>query len=210
MFSQYFWGKVTENADPDGLNRVRVTKLAEEDSVTDWIPVLTSFVGNDAGLSLLPDIDDQVLVVSLDSSNIQKVVLGSIWSDEVAPPESGENADADLNQDGKNSLKFYKSRAGNMIIFDDTENKEKIQLISSDGDSRLELSVADELLTLSTKTDLSISAKGVITIQAEEIAITSEKQFNVETEDYQISSSKAMNIEADKDVGMKGSELSLN
>jgi hypothetical protein len=45
MFPHFFWGKVTDNVDPDGLNRVRVSKLAEEESVTDWVSVITPHGG---------------------------------------------------------------------------------------------------------------------------------------------------------------------
>jgi uncharacterized protein involved in type VI secretion and phage assembly len=210
MFPHFFWGKVTDNVDPDGLNRVRVSRIAEEESVTDWVPVVTSYAGNDAGLSLLPDVDDQVLVVSLDDSDVRKAVIGGIWSNKAAPPQTGENADADLNQDGKNSLKFIKSRAANMVIFDDSEGAEKIQIISSDRKSRLELSVADELFSLNTEHDLTVGAKGAISFQAEEFSLTTKKQFNIETDEYQISAKKAMNITADKDMGIKGSEIALN
>jgi phage baseplate assembly protein gpV len=210
MFLYYFLGKVTDNADPDGLNRVRVAELAEEENVTDWIPVLTIYGGNDIGLSLIPDIDDQVLVVPLDSCNSRKAVLGGIWSNEATPPESGENANADFNQDGKNSLKFIKSRAGTMFIFDDTEGDEKIQLISSDSKTRLEWGIGDELFALTSEQDITIGAKGAISIQAEEIAIASKKQFNIETDEYQISAKKAMDISADQDIAIKGSGLSMN
>jgi uncharacterized protein involved in type VI secretion and phage assembly len=210
MFSRFFLGKVTDNHDPDGLNRVRVSKKAEEDGVTDWVPVVTPYGGEDTGLSLLPDVDDQVFVISLDNSNVRKAIVGTIWSNIAVPPETGENSDADLNQDGKNSLRFLKSRSGSQLIFDDSEGAEKIQLISSDSKSRLEFSVADELVSLNTEHDLAIGAKGAISIHAEEFSLTAKKQFNVETEEYQISAKKAMNITADKDMAIKGSGLSLN
>ena len=38
----------------------------------------------------------------------------------------------------KNSLNFFKSQSGNMLIFDDTDGKEKIQLIASGGSTRIE------------------------------------------------------------------------
>jgi hypothetical protein len=155
-------------------------------------------------------VGDQVFVVSLDNSDVRKAVIGASWSNEAASPETGENSDADLNQDGKNSLRFIKSRAGSMFIFDDSEGAEKIQLISSDNKSRFELNVADELVSLNTEHDLAMGAKGAISIQAEEFSLTAKKQFNIEVDEYQISAKKAMNITADKDMGIKGSGLALN
>jgi uncharacterized protein involved in type VI secretion and phage assembly len=210
MGPHFFWGKVTDNADPDKLNRVRVAIKEEEESVTEWIPVLTPYVGVDAGLSFLPEIDDQVLVVSLDAADNRKAVIGTVWSNEIAPPETGENSAADLNGNGENSLRFFKSRAGHQLIFDDTDGAEKIQLITSDNKSRLEFSVKDESTFLTTENDLTIGSKGSISIQAEEIEITSKKQLNIKADEYQVDAKKGLDMTTDKDMTIKGSGISLN
>jgi len=210
MFPNFYWAKVTDNADPDKLHRVRVAKKGEDESVADWIPVLTPYGSSDAGLSFLPDVDDQVLVISMGVMDGQKAVLGSIWSNEVSPPETGENSDADFNDDGENSLKFFKSRAGSMLIFDDTKGSEKMQLISSGKKSRLEFSEADELVSLSTDKDLNIGAKSAVLIKAEEVSITSKKEMNITVEEYQLNAKKGLDINCDKDIGIKGSGISLN
>jgi phage baseplate assembly protein gpV len=210
MVPNCYWATVTDNADPDGLFRVKVVKEGEEESVADWIPVLTPYGSSDTGMNFLPDVDDQVLVVALGTVDVRKAVIGSIWSDDVAPPQTGENTSADLNGDGENSLRFFRSRAGNQLIFDDTEDAEKIQLISADGESRFEMSVPDELVSLDTGKDIIIGAKGAITIQAEEIDISSEKQFNISADEYQVDAKKGMDIETDKDMTIKGSGISLN
>jgi uncharacterized protein involved in type VI secretion and phage assembly len=210
MFPSFYWAKVTDNADPDGLHRVKVIKEGEDESVADWISVLTPYGSGDTGLSFLPDIDDQVLVASLGIVDVRKVVIGSVWSNEAPPPKTEENTSADLNGDGENSLRFFRSRSGNRLIFDDTEGAEKIQLISADGESRLELSAADELISLTSSKDITIGAKGAITIKAEEIDISSEKQFNISTDEYQINGKNGLDINTDKDMTLKGSGISLN
>jgi uncharacterized protein involved in type VI secretion and phage assembly len=210
LFTQFFYGKVSDNKDPDSLNRVRVTILGETESVSDWIPVVTPFAGLDSGMSVLPEIDDMVLIAAIDGENNKKAVIGSVWFSGGEPPVTGENSDADLNQNGKNSLKFIKSRSGNMIIFDDTEGDEKIQIISSDGKSRFEFLNADEMINLETENDITISAKGIVSIQAEEIEIISEKQINVSGEEIQVSAKKAMDIVSDKEMTIKGSGIALN
>jgi len=210
MFSHFYWARVTDNVDPDGLQRVKVAKNGEDDGISGWVPVLTPYGGNDVGLSFLPDVDDQVLVVSLGEGSIRNAVIGSAWTNEVSPPKTGENSSADLNSDGENSLKFFKSKSGNQIIFDDTEGAEKIQFISTGGKSRFEFNVAEELLSISTEHDLSIGAKGAISIQAEEISINSKKQTDISTDEYQVDAKKGLNINTDKDLTIKGSGVSLN
>jgi uncharacterized protein (DUF2345 family) len=66
------------------------------------------------------------------------------------------------------------------------------------------------LFTLDTEKDLSISAKGAVTIQAEEIGVESEKQVNVSAEENQISAKKELDINSDKDLSIKGSGIALN
>lgn len=210
MNKKVFLAKVSDNQDPDNLHRVKITFTNEDVVVSDWIPVLSYSAGNDNGIYSLPDVDEQVLVAALDNDSKAFCVIGSIWSNEVKPPESGENSDADLNQDGKNSLHFLKSRAGNMIILDDTDSKEKIQLISADGKSRFEFSAEDELINLETENDIQITAKKNLMINAEEIEIKSSKQMNITTDEFQTKVSKELQINADKDITIKGSGIALN
>ncbi len=210
MNKNIFLAKISDNQDPDNLHRVKVTFTNEKEVVSNWIPVLTASAGDQNGFYSLPEVDEEVLVTCLDNDSKNLIVLGSIWSNEVKPPESEENGDADLNQDGKNSLHFLKSRAGNLIILDDTESKEKIQLISADKKSRFEFSAEDELINLETENDIQISAKKNLSINAEEIEIKSSKQMNIEADEFQTKSSKDLSIEADKDITLKGSGIALN
>jgi len=210
MDPRFFWGKIVDNIDPDGLNRVKITKEEEDESITEWIPVLTYYGGDDMGLSILPEVDDQVLVATLDDESGLKVVIGSVWSNDSLPPETKENTDADLNKDGENSLRFFKSRAGNQLIFDDTDGEEKIQLIAADGKTRIEFCVDEEMLSLITEHDMAIKSCGVLSIQAEEIEISSEKEVNINTEDYQQKAEKSSKMTADGDFDIKGSGVALN
>lgn len=210
MISQFVLGSVSDNQDPDKLHRVRVSIRKGKEENSEWLPVVTSYAGEDAGLYFLPDIDDQVLVISLDEENKQKAVLGSIWDNNTPPPETGENTDADLNQDGKNALCFFKSRSGAMIIFDDTNESEKIQLISSDPETRLEFSAADELTVFSSGKDLALQAKKTLTFDAEKIEIKASKKLSYKSEGLQLKASKKLKMNADKQVSVKGSAIKLN
>lgn len=210
MNKKVFIAKVSDNQDPDNLHRVKITFTNENEVVTDWAQVLSYNAGDDNGIYSLPDVDEQVVVISLDERNSRYCVLGSIWSSEVKPPKTEENSDADLNQDGKNSLHFIKTKAGNMLIFDDTESKEKIQIITAEGKSKIEFSNEDELINIETETDLQLTAKKAISINAEEIEITSKKQFNISADEFQTKISKELSINADKDITLKGSGIALN
>lgn len=210
MLPLFFLGKVSDNKDPDSLNRIRVSKMGEEEFVTDWIPIMSPYTGDDVGMSLLPDIDNQVIVLSSDTNNSKMIALGSLWSNDVSPPVTEENSDADLNKDGENNLIFLKSRSGSLLIMDDTEAKEKVQILSSDKKSRLEFLNEEELISLMTENDLTLAAKVAVSIQAEEIDLSSEKEMNISGEECQVEAKKVADIKADKDISIKGSGIALN
>lgn len=206
------FGIVTDNADPDGLGRVKV-KIAffGEDIETNWIPVMTLYGSPECGAFFLPEIDDQVIVVFLNDNPEQGVVLGSVWSEAALPPETGENTGSDLNQDDENNLKFIKSRSGHQIILDDKDGEEKIQILASDGTTRFEFLAKDEKINIETDKDLRISAGGKLSIEAEEGEFTFDKGLKIEA-DKITEESKSQNIEsiASQSMQVEGSSVKLN
>lgn len=211
MFGSYFFiAKVSDNKDPDNLNRIKITFRNEVDVVSAWIPYLTSLAGDGVGFSSLPDVEQQVLVAALDMNRRNMVALGSFWSESFTPPETGENSDADFNSNGKNSLNFLKSKSENMIIFDDTEGKEKLQIIQKKTNNRLEFIAEEKKISLTTDETIEITAKKELNISAEKINIESDKELNFSCEDYQLKASKEVSVEASKDITLKGSGIALN
>jgi hypothetical protein len=62
--------------------------------------------GDQTGSAVLPEVDTPVLVVSLDRYRTKMIASGALYTEKHRPPKTEENSDADLNQDGKNSLRF--------------------------------------------------------------------------------------------------------
>jgi hypothetical protein len=86
-------------------------------------------------MAALPEVGSIVFVNTLDKYRTKMIASGALYTEK--PPKTEENSDADLNQDGKNSLRFIKSRSGYQIIIDDTEGKEKVQILSPDNALKL-------------------------------------------------------------------------
>jgi len=121
------FGIITDNADPDGLGRVKVgLYYLGKDIQTNWIHIVTPAMG----VFVLPEVGDQAVVAFMGDNPDSPIVLGTVWSQKQKPPMTEENAESELNKDGKNNLRFIRSRSGNRIIFDDTKDNEKIQMIS--------------------------------------------------------------------------------
>jgi uncharacterized protein involved in type VI secretion and phage assembly len=210
MFPFFYLAKVTDNQDPQGLGRVRVSRMGDEESATDWIPVLTPCAGDGYGVFLLPETGDQVLTLVLDGCETRQVVIGGLWSGAAKPPETGDNAGADLNRDGKNSLRFFKSRSGGMFVFDDTQDAEKIRIVAPGGASRLEFLLPEEKISLTTDMDALISAKGEVRIQARAISVESENGVKLNGGEISLAAKDRMSLQAGKDLAVKGSSIALN
>jgi phage baseplate assembly protein V len=85
-------GKVTDADDPAGLARVRATLPVLGDVETGWMSVLSQGAGADKGVSILPEPDDDVLVLFPDGDPARGVVLGGLYGERIAPGRPGARA----------------------------------------------------------------------------------------------------------------------
>jgi phage baseplate assembly protein gpV len=74
--------------DPDGKGRVRVKLPTYAEVETEWMQVLTVGAGEGKGLTILPDVDDRVLVLIMPGAMSQGIVLGGLYGMD-GPPDSG-------------------------------------------------------------------------------------------------------------------------
>lgn len=206
-------GIVTDNQDPDQKGRVKVgLKAVGEEYESSWLPVTTLYGSSDGGgVFFLPEVDDNVLVAFTGTNPDNGYILGTVWTDDIPPPESEENSDADLNGDGDNNIRFIKSRAGQMLIFDDTSDEEKLQILGKEAQSRIEMLVADELINIETDKDMIISAKGKLAFEADECEMTIDKEFKLEADSILMeSSSKDIEVKASNNLALEGTTVKLN
>jgi len=157
-------GIVTDNKHPDGEYRVKV-KLPwirstdagdDEDFISTWARISTPMAGPKRGLWLLPEVDDEVLVMFEHGDARSPIIVGSLWNGQDLPPVSGESPDdssygtadlgsvelkikdvcVDTNEGaGKNNARFFYSRSGHLLLFDDDaeSNEDKIVLKTAHG-----------------------------------------------------------------------------
>ena len=105
-------GLVTNNQDPEGMGRVKVTfPWLSSDDESNWARVAAPMAGNNRGTYFLPEVGDEVLV-AFDHGDVRlPYVLGALWNGQDAPPRD--------NSDGKNTERVIRSRAGHELVFND-------------------------------------------------------------------------------------------
>jgi uncharacterized protein involved in type VI secretion and phage assembly len=207
-----YFGKVTDNKDDDKLGRVKVKiDMLCEDAQTDWIPVMALYGSKECGAFFIPEKDDEVVVTFMDGNPSLGVVIGSVWNNDQKPPETKENSGSDLNKDGKNNMRFIKSRSEHMIIMDDKDGEEKLQIIAAGGKTRIEYLKKDKKMNIKTDVDLKISAEKKLTIKAEEMEIKVDKTLKIKGDSVSMEAkSSDVEIKASTNLTLEGSTVKLN
>lgn len=130
LFYGVYPALVSDIVDPDGQGRVRVrlpwSPDAAGDSYEVWARVATLMAGNNRGSWLIPDVDDEVLVMFEAGNPRRPYVVGALWNGSDAPPESMDGA-------GNNYKKVLRSRNGVKITLDDQDGQERIVLETPGG-----------------------------------------------------------------------------
>ncbi len=141
-------GIVTDNVDPERLGRIRVKfPTLDGDPTSFWLRQLSPNAGIERGLYALPEIDDEVLVMFLQGSHDEGIIVGQLWNGVDKPPTeamdgmpgsaqstiSGAQKSTATFADGstdidENDRRFWRSRSGHLLVFDDTSGKETVQI----------------------------------------------------------------------------------
>jgi uncharacterized protein involved in type VI secretion and phage assembly len=118
---------VVDNVDPDREGRVRVRFPWYDDAtVTEWARVRQLYAGPGYGAFFVPEKDDEVLVAFIHGDMRLPIILGGLYNGKDKPP-SDRQADAVKNQ------KVIRTKAGHVFLLDDTEGKEKAELVTQGG-----------------------------------------------------------------------------
>lgn len=190
-------GIVTNNKDPKKLGRIKVKYpwLSEKEE-SNWARIASPMAGKERGVFVLPEVDDEVLIVFEHGDINRPYVVGSLWNGIDKPPET--------NSDGKNNIKLIKSRSGHTIKIDDTEGEEKIEIIDKSEGNKITIDSANNKVSIVSGGDIKISApNGKITMHAKDIKITSMAATNIEA-------LKSMNLKAAENMNVKGALINLN
>ena len=193
-------GVVTNNQDPDGRGRVKVRfPWLSEEHESAWARVVTPMAGNDRGLFLLPEVDDEVLVAFEHGRVELPYVLGALWNGQDKPPAD--------NADGENNIRVLKSRSGHVIRLDDSEGAEKIEIADAEGTESLVFDMAAKSITLTADNDVVIESKNG------KVKVTGQKGVEITAPDGtgKLEANSGLEIKSPSgNVDVKGSTINLN
>ncbi|WP_165839994.1 type VI secretion system tip protein VgrG [Motiliproteus coralliicola] len=166
------FGLVVSNEDPEGEFRVKVRlPLLDNESDGIWARVASIDAGDDRGLMIRPELDDEVIVGFVQDDPRKAVILGMLHSSAHPAPEPPSD---------DNPIKLLKSRSGLQIRLDDESSELTLetpngnQLLLTDTDSGLvledensnKLVLNGDGIALQSAGDISLSAAGDIKLEA--------------------------------------------
>jgi uncharacterized protein involved in type VI secretion and phage assembly len=225
-------GLVTNNKDPDKLGRIKVKfPWLSEEVESHWARIAYPMGGIKRGYWWIPEVDDEVLIGFLFGDVNMPYVVGGLYNGKDIPPETHDitstfagtgydhgaydTSKGKFNEDGKNDLRFIRSRSGHLFIFDDKENAEKITLCDKTGNHRLEIFSKDKRVVITSagadgdieliaERKILLRCKQLYTESREETKMKAEKTFDVLSyEDMTHESKKNMNRKAAQNVEEK-------
>ncbi len=213
-------GIVTNNEDSEGLGRVKVMfPWLSEESESDWAKVMSFMAGKERGGFFLPEVGDEVLVAFEHGDINYPYVIGSLWNSEDKPPET--------NSDGNNNIRKITSRSGHEIIFnddgvarkekieihtnaghkvilDDSEGKEKIEIIDKTGNNLITIDSANDSIEITSNKDIKLSASnGKISLDAMDIEVKS-------SANTKIKAGANADLKASGNTTVKGATVMIN
>jgi uncharacterized protein involved in type VI secretion and phage assembly len=190
-------GTVTNNQDPDNLGRIKVTFpwLNDRDEGY-WARLATPMAGGNRGIYFLPEVHDEVLVIFEHGDTRFPYIIGSLWNGQGRPPTN--------NDDGKNNIRLIKSRSGHLIRLDDTNGKERIEIIDKSGNNSLVFDTQNNTVTINSAKDLTLFApKGTLKLEAQSIELNASTTLKVNAQSQ-------ADIETNGVMNIKGQIINLN
>jgi uncharacterized protein involved in type VI secretion and phage assembly len=163
--------RVTDNADPQGLCRVKVAFPWHEDpGAGHWARLVTPMAGKDRGVVAIPEVGDEVLVAFERDDLRFPYVLGGLWNSKDTPPA--------VNRDGRNDRRIFKSRAGHSLTFDDGADgavalmlHDGKKIVFDDDGIRVEDGKGNRIVIATDSGAITIEATGHLTIKAASVAV---------------------------------------
>jgi phage baseplate assembly protein gpV len=196
---------VVDNKDSDcnpGYRvKLKLPWLNEQES-TFWARIAIPMGGPGRGTYVLPEIDDQVLVVFEHGDINRPLVVGALWSKKQEPVE--------VNQSGKNNTKLIKSRCGHRIIFDDKEGAEKVTIVDRTGKNKIVLDSANKIVKIESDGDIEVIAENNVIMHANALKVGTKESVTGKGRSLLSHAQATFGVKANSGITIGGGNTTIN
>ena len=191
-----------EGADNPGYRvKVQFPWLSEQDT-SFWARIAVPMGGSGRGTYVLPEINDQVLVVFEHGDINRPIVIGALWSRKQEPVE--------VNQSGNNNTKLIKSRCGHRIIFDDKEGAEKIIVVDKTKKNKIVLDSSNKVVKIESDGDLEVIANTNVILHSNALKIGAKESIVGKGKSLLTHAQKTFGLKATSSISIGGGNTTIN
>src|SRR3954466_6332700 len=181
--------------------KVKFPWLNDQES-TFWARIAIPMSGNERGTYVLPEIDDQLLVVFEHGDVERPIVVGALWSKKQEPVE--------VNDSGKNNTKLIKSKVGHRIIFDDKQGAEKITIVDSTKKNKIILDSVNKIVKIESDGDIEVKAKTNVIMHSNALKVGTTDGITGKGQSLLGHSQKTFGLKASSGITIGGGNTTIN
>jgi phage protein D len=218
-------GVVTNNKD-DELHQARVKVKfpwlpfgeGGQEEESQWARLASPMAGPDRGFLTIPEVNDEVIVAFEHGDPNRPFVVGALWNGQDKPPAAPDNKSINdiIGSDGKVQRRYWRSRLGHLISFDDNESDANITIVDKTGKNYIKILSKDNKLEVQMEGDIQVTSKtGVINLKANKdvsiesetgtVSVKAKKDFDVNVQaNAKLKATQNVQIDATMNAEMKG------
>jgi uncharacterized protein involved in type VI secretion and phage assembly len=211
--NQLVVGVVTNNKDPDGMGRVRVKFPALGDTIEGWwARVATINAGNERGLFMLPEVNDEVVVAFEHGDTRRPIVIGSVYGGKSKlpadlqdkknnPPKAafGVKSPDKVHIEGKQEMKLISNEKMTLEVTNSGQGGTGAYLLDATGD-----------VETKSKQNIKASASAAFEVDAKSsVTIKGTGSVTVETSGALKLKGSMIDIQSSGPVNVKGAIINL-
>jgi uncharacterized protein involved in type VI secretion and phage assembly len=160
-------GIVTNAKDPDNQGRVKVKfPWLSDDEESAWARLISPMAGPERGLQLVPEVDDEVVVIFERGDPNRPMIVGALWNGKDASPLGGDA----IAGDGAVQKRMLKTRIGHTILLDDSDASKSIVITDSAG-NEVKWDASNSKIEVTSKGDLTVHATGTLKLEGQAIEV---------------------------------------
>jgi uncharacterized protein involved in type VI secretion and phage assembly len=199
---------VTNVKDPEKQGRVKLKFPWLSDTYeSDWARVVQAGAGDKRGLLVLPEVNDEVLVGFEHGDVRWPYVIGGIYNGVDKPEPDDKLLDG---SGGKVNRRWFRSRRGHLLSFDDADDGGGIVLETSDGKQVVSLNAAKTRVHVTSGGDILIEGGGKITIKAGgDLAIEAKTALSLKGQKVSVSGDSTVEVKSSGSMSVEGSTVGV-
>lgn len=217
---------IVKKIDGDPKNRFRVqVQIPILGDTLVWVRLATFYAGNKFGAYFMPEVDDEVILGFMDDVPSDPVILGSLFSKNIAAPETPDEKNTiktlitssklQLKFDDENKVFTVLTPGGNTMVFSDQDkgitvtdqNKNKIEMndsgITLTDKSSNKIEMTSSGITVDSQSKLTLKAAQEVEVQGASITVSG-------NESTTIKGSSQCEVSSGGQTSVKGSMVMIN